>query len=237
MSFDITWIGQGGYVFYTGDKTVCIDPYLSDSVGKAGGPRRLVPVPIDARGLKVDMVISTHDHADHLDEESIRCLSAPGTLFAGPATCLKHFRSMGIQKNSLYRLNAGDSFSDGDLEINAVYANHTPDSIGVVIKHSGYTVYLTGDTLYDKKLLDTKRYVPDILIACINGKMGNMGYEEAAALAFEIRVKVAIPSHYGMFAENTVDPEKFREELKNSSVRYFDMKYGRKYSVEDIINR
>jgi len=235
VRFDVRWIGQGGYVFYAGDKTVCIDPYLSDSIGKSGGPGRLVPSPIDVRRLKVDMVISTHDHADHLDEESIRYLDAPGTLFAGPGTCLKHFRSMGIQENSLYRLNAGDSFSDKDLVISAVYANHTPDSIGVVIEHSGYAVYLTGDTLYDKKLLNAKEYSPDILIACINGKMGNMGYEEAAALAAELGVKVAIPSHYGMFAENTENPERFEKSLRKTSISYFQMEYNEKYSITDIV--
>ncbi len=235
MGFNIKWIGQGGYLFSIGKKVLCVDPYLSNSVRDVEGLERLIPIPIDPQELKADMVISTHDHIDHLDEESIKHMNLANSVFAGPKTCVEHFMAMGIPENRLLQLNAGDSIPLGDAVINGVYANHTPDSIGVVIQYNGYTVYIVGDSLYDEKLLDAGKYNPDILISCINGRWGNMGYDDAASLAIKLGVKVAIPSHYGMFAENTEDPDKFKDALKNSCIRYFELEYNQKYSIDDIM--
>lgn len=53
----VWWLGQGGFVF-EGAETgpLVVDPYLSDSVAKQGGSKRLHPVPVApltsiARGL------------------------------------------------------------------------------------------------------------------------------------------------------------------------------------------
>jgi L-ascorbate metabolism protein UlaG (beta-lactamase superfamily) len=50
---------------------------------------------------------------------------------------------------------------------------------------------------------------PTALLVCINGKLGNMTAAEAARLAAALRPRVAIPMHYGMFADNTADPQEF----------------------------
>ena len=56
------------------------------------------------------------------------------------------------------------------------------------------------------------------MFVCINGKWGNMNYKEAVKLTKEIKPKIVIPMHYGMFKENTVDPNLFIEELKKEKV-------------------
>jgi L-ascorbate 6-phosphate lactonase len=122
----------------------------------------------------------------------------------------------------------------GDATIYGVYAAHTPDSIGVVVSFEGITCYLVGDSLYDDKLLNVKRYKPDILLCCINGKLGNMNYLEAAKLAGELDVKVAVPCHYGMFKENTEDPAKFLRELP-TNIKGFEMKHNTPYCVDEIL--
>ena len=38
----VTWLGQAGFLLRTGDTTVLIDPYLSDSVGKVSPSCRQV---------------------------------------------------------------------------------------------------------------------------------------------------------------------------------------------------
>ena len=65
------------------------------------------------------------------------------------------------------------------------------------------------------------------MIVCINGKLGNMDYRSAARLAQEIGVKTAIPCHYGMFGENTEDPENFRSALSTTGVEYRELKFMR----------
>jgi L-ascorbate metabolism protein UlaG (beta-lactamase superfamily) len=81
-------------------------------------------------------------------------------------------------------------------------------------------VYVTGDTEYDRKLIEVKIYKPDIMIICINGdgNNGNMNIEEAIKLTALIRPKIVIPMHYGMFKENTADPQKFTRLLKKCNL-------------------
>lgn len=233
MSFDLVWLGQGGYLFHLGDKTLCIDPYLSDSVFAAEGLRRMPPVPIEPKDLQTDLIITTHDHMDHLDEDTLR--EVPPTPIAGPESCLQHLRAIGLAKMQLVALGRGESIQLGQAVLRGVFAEHTDDSIGVVLEYEGISIYLVGDSLFHEKLLEVQKLHPDIMICCINGRWGNMDVMEAAKLADVLKVKAAIPSHYGMFAENTADPEEFHRALR-TGINYQALEMGKRYRVEELIS-
>ncbi|MBD3391384.1 MAG: hypothetical protein GF418_04990 [Chitinivibrionales bacterium] len=236
MAFLIQWIGQGGFIVTLGDKRVAIDPYLTNSLAKGGKWERLVPPPLEPSALDVDMIVCTHDHADHVDPETIGQTDMSRIVYAGPDSCLAHFAKIGIVAKQTQVLNRGDTIEFGNAKLSGVLANHTSDSIGVVVSSDGTTVYFTGDSTYSAELANAKTHSPDILVACINGRLGNMNFTEAATLARELGVKAAIPCHYGLFANNTEDPLNFKAALKGTGVRYFEMEYGGKYSVEDVLN-
>lgn len=236
MALEITWIGQGGYLFKLGEKTLCIDPYLSNSMANDGKYERLVPIDIRPQELKTDMIICTHDHIDHLDEATISKTNINDILYGGPDSCIQHYRRIGIPDDNLIPINRGQTYKLGKARIHGVFAHHTEDSIGVVVEYEGVCIYLVGDSLYHEKLLEVSELNPDILICCINGKLGNMNYREAANLAISLGVQAAIPSHYGMVVENTEDPSKFLECLKNSSVKGLELEYGIPQSVSNILS-
>ena len=226
MSFDVMWIGQGGFIFRLGDKSLCIDPYFSNSVQKVDSFQRLVPPPMKPGDLDVTMVLCTHDHLDHLDEETLRRTDWTSTRFAGPSSCLDHYRRMGIPEENLTSFNRGETLRLGSAVLHAVFADHTDDSVGVVIDYEGVAVYVMGDSRDHKRLRDVRRHRPDIVFACINGQLGNMDYRQAAALAEDLGVQVAVPCHYGMFKENTEDPNKFRSALASADVAYVHLPYA-----------
>ena len=68
----ITWLGQAGLLFETEGKKILIDPYFSNSVAKIE-PQNYRRIPIDERFLKIkpDVIVITHNHADHLDKETL----------------------------------------------------------------------------------------------------------------------------------------------------------------------
>ena len=230
--FTITWIGQGGFLLTLGDLTLCIDPYLSDSVNREHGFKRLV-APMPPERCDADMVVCSHDHLDHLDAETLLALQRSHTLFAGPESCLKHYASLGIPPKSLVSLGRGETVCLGDARLHGCFADHTPDSIGLVVEYSGRSLYFVGDSLYNEKLRQAKAYCPDILLVCINGKLGNMNYREAALLAAGLEVAAAVPCHYGMFAENTEDPLLFRDALKEG-IRFVELRHFVSTSIKDI---
>ncbi|HEV2125918.1 MAG TPA: MBL fold metallo-hydrolase, partial [Chloroflexota bacterium] len=59
----------------------------------------------------------------------------------------------------------------------------------------------------------------DVLCVCINGRMGNMNFEEAARLAGELNARTVIPMHFGVMPNNTIDPQLFLDALKAQGVR------------------
>ena len=81
-------------------------------------------------------------------------------------------------------------------------AEHSdPNAIGVVIHdlYDGKTYYITGDTLYNRRIF---AHLPDHIDAVflpINGVGNNMNMTDAARFATAIGAKYAIPLHCGLF--------------------------------------
>ena len=68
----ITWLGQAGLLIETKGKIILVDPYLSDGVAKIQ-PHNHRRVPVDERFFKVkpDVIVLTHNRADHTDKETL----------------------------------------------------------------------------------------------------------------------------------------------------------------------
>lgn len=236
MLFKLRWIGQNGFILTLGNKTLCIDPFLSNSVFKFDGYNRVIPAPMSPSELNVDVIATTHDHVDHLDPDTLEYINCNKTFYLGPTSCVEHFKLLGIKEEKIIELNAGNSTKLNDAVITAVYADHYKDSIGIIVNYNDTNIYFVGDSLFNERLFEVKNFNIDIIVTCINGKLGNMNYIEAAKLSKEINPKVGIPCHYGMFVENTEDPAKYKEELKNSDIKYFELEFNKTYNVEDILS-
>lgn len=224
LSIDMTWIGQAGFILEIDGKSICIDPYLTDSLAAKENLVRMVPVPVEPEDLDIDLYLITHNHGDHFDEATLVRVDKTSAIFAGPDSCNAHFKAIGIEDENIILVNREDSFEYEGMTITGVYAEHTNDSIGYVIEYDELTLYFLGDSTYTEILTDVKSYNPDILVCCINGRAGNMGCEDAAKLAVELGVQYAVPCHYGMFVQNTEDPENFRIALEETDVKYMEMK-------------
>ena len=233
MGAQLTWYGQGTFLLQSEHDSLVIDPYFSDACA-AEGFIRLYRSPVEKGELHVGTVVSTHRHGDHLDIETLRDYVA-FDHFYGPESCVEAMREAGFPDNKLRRLDRGQSAAAGGLRLEAVYACHTEDSIGLIVRCGGTTVYFSGDTLMDEQLIAAKEKRPDILAVCINGKFGNMSWQEAVVLAHRLGVKTAIPAHYDLFAINAEDPSCFAAAFANSPVRCQIMERCRAYNLETLI--
>jgi len=213
------WLGQGGFAFKNAQGGVIFcDPYLSDSVREIDGPDwpRLFPPPLLPHEVRADAVIATHDHLDHADPHTLPGImqANPSCLLAGPGSVLALAREWGLPPERLIPLERGSTIHVAGFAVHARFADHTADSISVVIESDGVAVAHTGDGLYHPRLAaELAELAPAALIAVINGKLGNMGAQDAARLAVAMDAPAAVPCHYGMFERNTVDPQKFVDAL------------------------
>jgi len=211
----IYWLAQAGFVFKTpSNKIVYIDPYISDFVERLFGFKRMMQCPIAAEDVVADLVVCTHEHADHLDLDAIPVIARNArTHFAGPIECFKEFEKLGIPEGRRHLLEEGKEITVAGVTLHGVYADHgdlAPDALGVVLDLDGIKVYHTGDTAYrPEEFRPALALHPDVLIPCINGAYGNLNSEEAAQLTAATGSRLAIASHFWMFVEHNGNPRTF----------------------------
>ena len=220
----ITWIGQAGLYVETQGLKIIIDPYLSDCVGKIDARKaRRVPVKEELFDIHPDVMIFTHDHLDHYDPETAeRYLKQekPFTVLA-PIGCWRKARQNGGDHNYVM-FDAGIEWTEGDVRFCSVPAIHSdPDAIGVIIESEGKRIYVTGDTLYGRKVLDALPKDIDAVFLPVNGAGNNMNKADAARFAAACGAKTAYPIHVGMMDD--LDASDFPFENKVVPVVYKEM--------------
>lgn len=212
----ITWLGQSGYLLQSAGKRFVIDPYFSDALENREGLRRLVAPPCPLVSLSPDTLLVTHDHLDHFDPETLARIAHafPDCLLIGPASVMDHAKRVGFREGRLQPIAAGETVRLGQAAITATPARHSdPTAVGFIFKSDAVSLWFSGDTLYYPELAHQVHQLAgctlDIVFVCINGRLGNMNLREAASVVAALQPRLAVPTHYGMFAENTADPQEF----------------------------
>ncbi len=226
-SLKIVWLCQGGFLLESEGKRIVVDPYMSNALfekSKDEGMDRMMPNPIPYEELKPDLVCFTHDHADHYDPESVRSIIEvyPDCKCLGPSSTLEHFIKDGYNKSNFTKLDVGEKTNFDGIEIIAVPAYHSDKlAVGYIFKIANQTIYISGDSIYNETLAeDIKKAAGevDIMCICINGKLGNMPWEEAVKVVEAVKPRFVHPMHYGLFARNTEDPRPFIREVSKLGI-------------------
>ncbi len=98
-----TWVGHATVLAQLDGWNVLCDPVLSERCFPVqfAGPKRIVPSPMDARDLSIDLdaIIISHNHYDHLDVGSVKALASrkPAPLWFVPLGLKKWFLRRGIR--------------------------------------------------------------------------------------------------------------------------------------------
>ncbi|TVY06534.1 hypothetical protein FPZ49_28465 [Paenibacillus cremeus] len=171
-----------------------------------------------------------------MDTDSVPLIAANANnnnaKFIGPPACITRLLELEINPDRLIVIKRGESITIGNIEIKAVYAEHTDDSVGYLLSFSTLKIYITGDTEYSDQLIDIAREKPEFMMCCINGRLGCMNIADAVRLTSHIQPKVAIPMHVNMFIENTASADEYvrQVELHSGITKGFVMEHGAWYS-------
>ncbi|MDR0401122.1 MAG: MBL fold metallo-hydrolase [Treponema sp.] len=232
MPATLTWYGQAIFLLRSPETSILIDPYFSDSIAAQGFIRLYSPLPRKGE-LETEYVIATHDHGDHLDIETLRDY-VRWKRFYGPPACVDHLKREGFSAGKMEVFKRGDGISLGGFRLSAVHAEHTEDSIGIIVEAGGRKIYFSGDTLMNPRLFAIAEQKPDAGFICINGKFGNMTWQEAVIFAHALGLKNAFPCHYDLFAVNAEDPAAFTNAFQGSLIRGRILERGKPYPLEEI---
>ena len=204
MSGDrVTWAGHSTVLLEMGGARVLTDPVLRARVAHL---RRHGEKPSADLAERLDAVLISHLHYDHLDVPSLRGIAGEVRAF-GPHGARALLRRAGFA--DVTELQPGEAGEVGGVRVAAVPAAHDPrrrplgprgEPLGFVLE-AGSRVYFAGDTdLFagmsdigpvDVALLPVAGWGPEL------GNGGHLDPESAARAAALIRPKVAVPIHWG----------------------------------------
>lgn len=234
------WLGQAGFVIECSGMRMLIDPYLSDSLAqKYRGTRyphtRMMAPPLDPATLdRLDLVLCTHRHTDHMDPGTLRPIARrfPSVKFVVPAASVDEaMKRCGVEASRLIPVNAGQRVQAlEDCYVSAIASAHeTLDMdaqglypwLGYVIElasaQGAVKLYHSGDCVPYPELADRlAQHAVNLALLPVNGRdmersgngvPGNFTLDEAVALATAAGVPAMLAHHHGLFDFNTVSPE------------------------------
>lgn len=218
----IDYIGHATFLITVRDGTAILtDPWFG-----SGGfmMRRAVGPAIRPEALqRCDIMIASHAHDDHLDEEAIELAKGKGSVIVGPRSVAEKARGSGVSEDRIRILRAGESCEVGGVRVYAVPARHVGEALGFVVETMDGVFYHSGDTtLFDELAGALSSYMIDVAMVTIGGlkilfKKAMMDHGEAASLVSRIRPRVSIPMHYGTFRGIDVDPIRFETAVRSRS--------------------
>jgi L-ascorbate metabolism protein UlaG (beta-lactamase superfamily) len=248
------WLGQSGFLVSHMEDFLAIDPYLSDSLtlkyAATDKPHtRMTERLIDPASLNfVFVILSTHNHTDHLDADTIRPMlrdNPAAQIFAPAANLDLVSERSGRPVSDLFGMDDGTETGIGPFRMHAVPAAHEAIDrdaqgrckyLGYIVQMGRFSIYHSGDTIVYPGMVERLRpFRVDIAILPINGKVGNMSGREAARLAKDIGAKLVIPCHYDMFEFNTADPaDEFIPECQRLGQPYRVLQLGERFSSTEV---
>ncbi|HHS49487.1 MAG TPA: metal-dependent hydrolase [Desulfurella acetivorans] len=212
----LTYLGHAA-VLAKGSISVIIDPFLT------GNPQATVK-PDD---VKVDYILLTHGHSDHVGDALEIAKKNSATIIA-PFELAMYCQQEGAQKVHPMHIGGSKRFSD-NFWVKLTIAHHgssiiggdkiiyTGNPCGFVVELDGKKFYHSGDTglFLDMQLIGENGL--DLAILPI-GDNFTMGIKDAVKAVEFLKPKKVLPIHYNTWDIISVDPQEFKQAVKNSEV-------------------
>jgi N-acyl-phosphatidylethanolamine-hydrolysing phospholipase D len=253
----VTWVGHATVLLRVGGLSVLTDPHFSERASPVSfaGPKRVVPaVPALSELPHIDAVVISHNHYDHLDQDSVRRLAEqPGgsPRFYVPLGLKDWFARRGI--HDVVELDWWQSEEFRGLGVDFVPVQHWSKRTltdenqslwgGWVIRHPELSFFFAGDSGYSKDFSDIGAKFGGFDLAAIPigayaprwfMQIMHADPAEAVRIHQDVKARRSLAIHWGTFANLTDEslyepPQRLAEERRKaglSETDFFVLRHG-----------
>jgi L-ascorbate metabolism protein UlaG (beta-lactamase superfamily) len=243
----LKWHGHSAFSITTpGGKVLLVDPWIRNPSNPEAKDGR---DPLAAI-TKVDYILLTHGHRDHVGD-AVEIAGRTGAALVGNPELaanlvkLADFPAKQAGTDAIMGIGGEITIADGEVTVAMTAAIHSSsvfnpkaganeperayggNPAGFVINiKNGPTIYHSGDTAYFRDMeLIGETYAIDVALVNIGGHFG-MEPRMAAKAAQIMRARIAIPHHFGTFPGIAPNTDGFAAELKKTKIDFYEMKPG-----------
>lgn len=240
---EIQWLGQAAMkITSPTGKVIMIDPWLTTNPKTPAEYKNL-----DALG-KVDVILVTHGHGDHLGDAPALAKKLNIPVYA-PAGLNQSLVTLGMLPAELsIRSSKGGTVTPigPDIKISQVHAEHSSEllwknpltgkdetqpggePVGFIIElENGFKIYHMGDTaMFGDMNLIASYHKPDLILIPIGGHFVMDPKGAAYATKEMLKPKFAIPMHYGTIPQLKGTPAEYIAALGDAPTKVMVMNPG-----------
>ncbi len=214
----VTFVGHSCVLVEGKNTSFIIDPFIN------GNPD--VTYGLKPEDVKVNYVLVTHGHGDHLGDTVQIAQNNNATLIA-PYELATYCANQGVQNIAPMHIGGSKRFSD-DFWVKLTIAHHgsavidgdkiiyTGNPCGFVVEIDGKKLYHAGDTglFMDMQLIGELGI--DLAMLPV-GDNFTMGIEDGARAVEFLKPKMVMPMHYSAWDIIKQDPQKFVDLVKDKT--------------------
>jgi L-ascorbate metabolism protein UlaG (beta-lactamase superfamily) len=225
----VTFIGHSCFLLDNGTQKILIDPYIS------GNPA----AKISEDQKKVDFILVSHGHGDHLGD-AIDLAKANGATIIANNEIANYCGDKGVKKVHPLHIGGGHTFPFGSVKLTIAHHGSTlgndltygGEPAGILLRTDGKVIYHAGDTglFLDMKLIGELDKI-DLALLPIGGNF-TMDIPDAMKAVEFLHPRYVIPMHYNTNHYITADPREFVSNIKPLGAEGIILNPGESYELK-----
>lgn len=262
----LTWIGHATFLFQTGTGVnLLFDPVFDERASPLSfaGPKRQQPPGVAIADLpRIDVVLISHSHYDHLSRDSLRRLyrqaGGPPLLVAPLGVDLWLEKNVtGGDRSRIVKLDWWDKTVYRGLELHLLPVHHWSARSpwdrnetlwgGFAVTRPGHAFFFSGDLGYSKDIQDIAARFDGFDLAAIGigayqpvwYRNSHVSPDEAVRIHRELRVRRSVGMHWGTYPmgqerldQAPIDLATARKAQGVADDAFFVMKIGETYKAQ-----